>query len=113
MRAFSDRRFVAMHDQTRADRPRELVTEREHLFELVTGIDVQQRKRNRPGMKRFPRQMHKHTRIFSDRIEQNRIAELRDDFAEDVNGFRFERFQMTPMLAHWPSLPGALTSPCG
>ena len=49
MRAGRDGIFIAMDDQPRADFFAEAVAEFDHLFELVSRIDMKKRKRQRPG----------------------------------------------------------------
>ena len=58
--ARGNRRFIAPHQQLRAHRPRHLIAERKHLAKFESGIDVQQRKRNRPWIKGLLRQAQHH-----------------------------------------------------
>jgi hypothetical protein len=44
-----------VNDQARADGFRHLIAERDHLAELVGGVDVQERERNRARVKRLLR----------------------------------------------------------
>ena len=85
---------VGVDDEPRADRLGHLVAELNHFAELVGGVDVEQRKRNRARMERLLRQAQHHRRVLADRIEHDRPLELRHDLAQDVDAFRFERAQM-------------------
>ncbi len=62
--------------------------------ELPAGVDVQQREGHAAGVEGLARQMQQHGRILADRIEHHRTLEFGGDFAEDVDGFVFEGFQM-------------------
>ena len=94
MRAFRDGFFVAVHNQPRADRLRELFTELEHLGKLVSRVHVQEREGNRPRIERLASQVHEDAGVLPNRIQQYGIAKLRDDFADDVDRFGFERLKV-------------------
>src|SRR5262245_57946819 len=96
----SNRIFIPMNDQPRADLFAESVAKFDHLFELVARVDVKKGKRQRTRIKRFAREVHEHARIFSDRIQQYRIPKLCDGFAENVNRFAFKLPKMCPILIH-------------
>ena len=70
------------------------VAELDHLAELVGGVDVQQRERNRPGIERLLRQAQQHRRVLADRVEHHRPLELGDHLADDVDALGLERAQV-------------------
>src|SRR5437588_11263460 len=86
-----------MYDQLRADFPRVRIAKFNHLSELVSGIDVEQREEDRPGVKRFLRQSQHDRRIFADRIKQDWALEFGGHFAHDVNALGFEQAKMAEL----------------
>jgi hypothetical protein len=66
----------------------------DHLAELVGGVDVQERKRDRPRIKGLLRKTQQHRRILADRIEHHRSFELGDDLPHDVDALGFEGAQV-------------------
>ena len=70
------------------------IAELDHLAELVGGVDVQQRKRNRPRVERLLRQPQQHRRVLADRVQHHRPLELGDHLAHDVDALGLERPQM-------------------
>ena len=94
LRAVGDRFLVGVDDQPRADGLGHLVAELDHLAELVGGVDVQQRERNRPGIEGLLRQAQQDRRVLADRIEHHRPLELGHHLAQDVDAFGFQRAQV-------------------
>ncbi len=104
LRAVGDRLLVGVDDQPRADLRGVPVAELDHLAELVGGVDVQQRERNRPGIERLLRQPQQHRRVLADRVEHHRPLELGDHLAHDVDALGLERAQMV-QAPHGPAAP--------
>src|SRR4030095_5295498 len=100
MSAGCDRVFVTMHDESRADFFAEPIAKFDHLFELVTRVDVKERERQRSWIERFPRKVYEHARILSDGIQKYRISKLCDGFAQNINGFAFKLAKMCPLVIH-------------
>ncbi len=94
LRAVGNRFGVGVDDEPRPDFRRIAIAELDHLAELVGGVDVKQRKRNRPGIERLLRQPQQHRGVLADGIQHDRPLELRHHLAHDVNGFGFEGAQM-------------------
>src|SRR5439155_23621031 len=88
-----------MHDEPRSNLLGKPVAEFEHLFELVTRINVEKGKGEGPGVKRLAHQMNEHARILANRIQQDRIPELRYGFPQDVNRFAFKLAKMSPVMS--------------
>ena len=74
---------------------RHLIAELDHLAELVGGVDVQQRERNRPGIERLLRQpQHAPTSpCRSSRASPGR-SNSADHLAHDVDALGLERAQV-------------------
>ena len=89
--------FVAVHDQPRTDRSCKSVAELEHLFELVAGIDVQQRERKRRRMKSLPGEVNEDAGVFTDGVQDHRIAKFRGHLSQYEDRFVFEGVQMASM----------------
>src|SRR2546425_8332512 len=100
MSAGGNRIFVAMDDQSCADFLAEPIAKFNHFFELVTRVDVKEGKRQRSGIKSLPRQVHKDARILADGIQQDRIPELRDSLAQNINRFALKLAKVCPILIH-------------
>ena len=100
MSAGCDRVFVTMHDEPRTDFFAEPIAKFDHLFELVTGIDMKEWERQRSWIEGFARKMYQHARILADRIQQHRISKLCDSFAQNINGFAFKLAKMCPVVIH-------------
>src|SRR6516162_7811903 len=100
MRAGGDGVFVPVNDQPGADFFTEPVPEFDHLFELVSGIDVEERKRQRSGIEGLAGQVYEYARVLSDGIEQNRVPELSDSLPQNINGFAFKLAKVRPVLVH-------------
>ena len=80
--------------EPRADGPRHLVAELDHLAELVGGIDVEQRKRDRARVERLLCQAEQDRRVLADGVEHHRPFEFGDDLAEDVDALGLQRPQV-------------------
>src|SRR5439155_15388102 len=78
----------------------EFVTKLDHLGELVARVDMEKWKWQRTRIERLARQMHQHARVFTNGIQQHRIAELRERFAENVNRFAFKLAKVRPFFVH-------------
>jgi hypothetical protein len=87
--------FVGVDDEIEPELARSCVAKGDHLAELPSGIDMEQRKRQRAGKERFAGQMQQHARIFADRIEHDRVAEFGYDLAHNTDRFGFEALQMS------------------
>src|SRR5260370_11040129 len=77
------------------------VPEFQHFPEIPPRCDLQQRKRRLRGRKGLARQMQHHRAILADRIQQDRLFTLRDDFAKYVNALRLEPLQIVER-GHYP-----------
>src|SRR5262249_4188205 len=102
--------LVGMDDQVEPEPASLLVAERDHLAELPGPIDMQQREWRLRGIEGLEREMQHHGRVFADRIEHHRIAELGRDLAHDVNALGLELAEIArEALLHGLAL--ALPSP--
>ena len=115
--AVGDRRLIGVDDQPRADVSGVPVPELDHLAELVSRVDVQQRERNWPGIERLLRQPQQHRRVLADRVEHHRPFELRDHLPDDVDALGLERAQSGPAgraarLRNFGSVPPSSMSTC-
>jgi hypothetical protein len=95
IRARCNRRLIPPHQQLRADGACHRIAERQHLRELESGIDVQQREGNRSGKEGFLSQPQHHGRIFADGVQHHRPLELRRNLAKDVDALRLQQAQVT------------------
>ena len=100
--AVGNRLGVRVHDQPGADLGRVAIAKLDHFAELVCGVDVEQRERNGPRIKRFLGQTEEHRRILADRVEHDRALELGGDLANDVDALRLERAQMVQLWRRCP-----------
>ena len=100
MRSRGNRIFISMHDQPRSNLFTEAIPEFDHLLELVSGVNVKERERQRSRIESFARQMHQHARVFADGIQQDRIPELRNSLPENINRFAFQFAKVCPFLIH-------------
>jgi hypothetical protein len=89
-----NRRLDRPHDQPLAELPRAVVAKRDDFRKVVSGVDVQQRKRKRPGSECFLREAQQNERILAARKEQRGIAALARDLAQDVNRLGLEPPEM-------------------
>ena len=96
-----------MNDELRADLPRIRVAELDHLWEFVTGVHVQEGKRNSSGEKSLLRQAQHDRRVFSNRIEHYRAREFGGGLAENVDALGLKRTQVIePPRGERPHLDG-------
>ncbi|MEH2487080.1 hypothetical protein V1280_003019 [Bradyrhizobium sp. AZCC 2230] len=84
-----------MDDQIGTDALGRLVAKCNHLPELPRGVDMEQREGEPGGMKRLHRHMEHHARILADRIEHDRLFELGDHIAHDLDRFSLEAAEMS------------------
>ncbi len=99
---------IGVDDQPDADFRAESVAELDHLLELVSGVDVQQGKRDRAGVKGLLRQTHHHRRILADGIEHHRPLEFGSHFTQDVNALGFQGAQVAEdRVQAWEKGPGS------
>ena len=73
------------------------VAELDHLAELVGGVDVEQRERDRARVERLLRQPQQDRRVLADRIEHHRPLELGHHLAHDVDAFGLQGAQMVQL----------------
>ena len=69
------------------------VPELDHFVEVVAGVDVQHRKRQREGPKCLLRQPQQHDRVLACGEQQHRPLQLGDDLADDVHRLGFQQPQ--------------------
>src|ERR1700759_2654620 len=94
-----------MDDQLRADFLRVRIAKGNHLRELVTRIDVKQRKWNLAGAERLLREPQHHRRIFADRIHHHGMRKHRHRFAQNVDSLGLELSKMAPTFSCSQRLP--------
>jgi len=83
-----------------------------HLGKFIGSIHMQQWKWQRCGIKSLARQMQHHTGILTNRVKHDRIAKLGHHFPHDVNGLRFQRFELSEsVFAHLFLLTRMVKSP--
>ena len=81
-----DRRDVEAQAMTGDD----LVPERDDLRQVVAGVDVQQRQRQRRGGERLECDVQQHCGVLAAAEQQRRAFELGDDLADDLDGLGLE-----------------------
>ena len=86
----ADRIAHASHDEALAELGRPRVAKRDHLGEIVLGVDVQQRERKAIGPERLLGDAQHHDGILAAREEQRRIRGLAHHLAHDVDRFALE-----------------------
>jgi hypothetical protein len=91
-----------MDNQLRPDFGHIPVPELDHLFELIAGINVQEREGNGTREERLLRQPKQHRRVLPNRIKQHWICAFGNYLAEDVNAFSLKLLQMA---SGWHGLP--------
>jgi len=89
-----DALLVYMDDQVEAEALGCRVPEADHLTKLPGRVDVKQGKRELCGIEGLDRNMQHHARVFSDRVEHDRLFELGDHVTHDFDRFSFETAQM-------------------
>ena len=92
--------LVGVDDQLKTVPRRHRVAEFDHLAEFPGGIDMQHREGQLRGVESFQRQMQQHRAILADGIHHHRIAEAGHRLAENLDGFRFKRFQIGGGFGH-------------
>ena len=70
-----------------------LVAEREHLGEVVAGVDVQHRERHPPGGEGLGREVEHHDGVLAAGEQQHGPLELGDDLADDVDRLGLEQVE--------------------
>src|SRR5262249_20473748 len=85
---------IGVHDQLRADLLGEAVAKFDHLPEFVSGIDMQQRKRQLTWIKRLLGQPDHHRGVFPDRVQHHRFPKLGCHFTENMNTLRLQHPKM-------------------
>ena len=93
-----DRLLDAGDDQPLAELLDELVAERDHLREVVAGVDVHHREREASGAERLLGQAHQHDRVLAAAEQQHRALELRGHLAHDEDRFGLERLQVRELV---------------
>ena len=70
-----------------------LVAEREHLGEVVAGVDVQHREGHAPGEERLRREVQHDDGVLAAGEQQHGALELGDDLADDVDRLGLEQVE--------------------
>ena len=86
--------FHAAHNQLCSELLRTQIAEGRHFGEVVAGIDHQQRVGNAAHAKGFFRALEHHQRILAAGKQQGRAFKRSSHFAQDEDGFLFQRIQM-------------------
>ena len=92
--------LVDVDQQVEAELLRHLVAERDHLAELPGRVDMQERERRLGGIERLHRQMQQHRGILADRIEHDRLGEVRRNLAEDVDRLGLQPLEVRQVNGH-------------
>jgi hypothetical protein len=92
--AARDRILDRAHDEALAQFSGARVAQRDDFRKIVTGVDMQQRKREASGPEGFLREAQQHQRILAAGEEQGRVRALACDFAQDVDRLRFQPQEM-------------------
>ncbi len=74
------------------------VAELDHLLELPSRIDVEQRKWKLGRIEGLARQVSHHAGILADAVEHDRVVEFRRNLTDDVDALRFQLAQMRQLL---------------
>ena len=82
------------HQQPLAEFGGAHVAEGDHFIEVVAGVDVQQRERELAGAEGFFRQPQQDDGILAAGEEQHRVGAFAGDFAQNVDGLRFQPVEM-------------------
>jgi len=72
--------------------------------ELPHRVDMQGRERGLARIEGLQRQMQEQRRVLADRIEQNRLIELRRSLAHDVDALRLQLAEICGKRFHQKSL---------
>jgi hypothetical protein len=89
-----DRLLDGGDDQPLAQLAHAAVAELEHLGEVVTGVHVHDRERERAGAERLLGEAQQDDRVLAAAEEQDGALELRGDLAHDVDGLGLQRAQL-------------------
>ena len=81
---------VGVSYQLKGDFLGDAIAERDHFAKLPAGIDMQQRKGNRPWVKRLLRQTQHNGRILADGVKHHRPRRRRRHLAEDFDRLGFK-----------------------
>jgi len=99
--------FHATNDEFCAQLCSAEITKIRHFMEVVTSVDHQERVGNFSGLgvamvaqKRFFSAFEQHQRVFTTRKQQGRALKRGGDFAQDENGFLFQRVQVRVAEMH-------------
>ncbi len=71
----------------------------DHLAKLPRRVDVHQREGRLGRVERLQRQLDHHGRVLADRVQHDRILELRGHLADDVNALGLQLLQMRQTVA--------------
>ena len=94
VRPCCNRRFIPPYQQFGANRASHLIAKGNHLVKLEPGVDMQQRKRNRPWVEGFLRKAQHHRGILADGVQHHRPLKFGDHFAKNVEALCLEQTQM-------------------
>jgi hypothetical protein len=97
-----------MDEQFQAELTAGAIAKFDHLPELESRIDVEERKWQWRGSERFLRQPQQDGRVFADRIKHRGPRELGGHFADDLNALRLE----VNAGAKVETAPGPSTATC-
>ena len=86
--------LIDVHDEVETEFHRAAVAERDHLLEFPGGVHMKKRKRRLRGPEGLHGEVQHHRAVLADGIEHHRLAELRGDFAHDVDAFRLKLGEM-------------------
>ncbi len=92
--ALVDRVLHLGDDEARADARDGGVAELDDLGEVLTGVDVQHRKRELLGREGLDREVQQHRRVLAAGEEQDRAFALRDHLSEDENGVGLQQVEV-------------------
>ncbi len=80
----------------------DMVAERQNLGQIVPGVDVQQRERQRRGPEGLECQVEQNRGVLAAREQDHRTFEFAGDLAEDVDRLRLERVESVELVAVQP-----------
>jgi hypothetical protein len=89
-----------VHDQLDTRLGGDLVPQRVHVTKLPRGVDVKQRKRQRPGEERLFGKVQHHCRILPHREKHHRLFRLGDRFPQDEDALGLEPVEMGQSGSH-------------
>ena len=76
----------------------QFVAGRDHLVEVVAGVDVHHRERQPPGAERLERQVQHDDGVLAAGEQQHRPLELGGHLPNDVDGLGLQRAQMAQFV---------------